>query len=212
MTDHGGDGNDVGQRLLRLTRDPLLFRALVMLNDGSATTDDVAEALGVSAETAGKCIDSLLAEGFIELAGEALRGGTPKASYRARVRSLWSDEQWAAISVAERRRLIAWTVDWVQAELLEAVEAGTVEARADSHMSRNVAFVDERGWRELTRIQREALEASFVAQAESAERLAESGEHGVPVLSAMFCCELPPRLGGPPTGGPASPGAPPSAA
>lgn len=211
MTNHGGDEDEVGQQLLRLTQEPALFRTLVTFNDGPATVDDVAEALGVSEETATQYVDRLLAEGFIGLAGEALRGGVLKAIYKAKIRTLWSDEEWAAISVAERRRLTTWTVDWVHAELLEAIEAGTVEARVDSHTSRNVAFVDEQGWRELTRIQREALEASFAVQAESAERLAESGESGVPVLSAMFCCELPSRSAVAPMGL-VPPGGPPSGA
>jgi hypothetical protein len=59
------------------------------------------------------------------------------------------------------------------------------------HSSRAVSVVDERGWQELTRIQSEALEASFAVQAESAERLAESGEDGITVMSAMLCFEMP---------------------
>lgn len=198
MTNHGGDEEERSRRLLRLTEEPVLFRTLVMLNDGPATVEEVAEALRVGTEAATRCIDTLVAEGFVEPAGEALQGGTVGTIYRARVRTLWSDEEWAAISLRDRQRLSAWTVDWVHADLLEAIEAGTVEARPDSHISRNVAVVDERGWRELTRIQREALEASFAVQAESAERLAESGEDGMAVLSAMFCCELPPRTAGRP--------------
>jgi len=162
-----------------------------MFNDRSATVDDVAEALELRADVAAGHIDELLKEGLIELAGEPPQGGAVKARYRAVVRTLWSDEEWAMLSAAERKRLTAWTVDWIYGELRDAIEAGTFDARADSHFSRNVALVDEQGWRELTRIQEEALEASFAVQAASAERLAERGKTGVMVLSAMFCCELP---------------------
>lgn len=191
MTDHGGDEVGIGERLRRLTTKPVRFRAMVMLNDRSATVDDVAEALNLSADAAAQHLDKLLDEGLIELAGETLRGGTVKPRYRAAVKTLWGDEEWAEIGAAERQRLTAWTVEWIYAELREAIEAGTMSARADTFVSRNVSFVDERGWQELTRIHVEALEASFRVHAASAERLAERGEEGFPVLSAMFCCELP---------------------
>ena len=78
----------------------------------------------------------------------------------------------------------------IVADAEESLEAKVFNRRVDSHASRTVSVVDERGWRELTRIQSEALEASFAVQAESAERLAESGEEGITVLSALLCFEI----------------------
>jgi DNA-binding transcriptional ArsR family regulator len=195
LANHGGDEVEMGQRLMRLTAEPVRFRALVLLNDRPATAGEVAEALELSTDAANRHLDKLLEEDLIALAGEVLRSGAVEPRYRAVVRTLWKDEEWAALSAAERQRLTAWTVEWIFTELREAIDAGTVTARADSHISRNVALVDEQGWRELTRMQEEALEASFAVHAASAERLAERGEGGMPVISAMFCCELPPRLG-----------------
>jgi DNA-binding transcriptional ArsR family regulator len=186
---------DIGQRLLRLTTEPIGFRVLVLLNDRSATVGEVAEALELSTDAIAWHLDKLRDEGLIELVGEVLRSGAVEPRYRASVRTLWSDEEWATLSMDERQRLTAWTVEWIHGEIREAVDAGTFSARPDSHISRNVSFVDEQGWRELTRIQEEALEASFVVHAASTERLAEKGEPGIPVLSAMLCCELPPRRG-----------------
>jgi DNA-binding transcriptional ArsR family regulator len=193
LANQGDDEVDIGQRLLRLTTEPTSFRVLVLLNDCSATAAEVAEALELSTDGAAWHLDKLRDEGLIELVGEVLRSGAVEPRYRASVRTLWSDEEWATLSMDERRRLTAWTVEWIYRELREAVDTGTFSARADSHASRNVAFVDEQGWRELTRIQEEALEASFHIHAASAERLAEKGHPGFPVLSAMFCCELPPH-------------------
>ena len=107
------------------------------------------------------------------------------------VRALWSNEEWASLSDEERGQLFACIVTAITADAGESLESGTFGARADSHASRTVSVVDERGWRELTRIQDEALEASFAVQAASAERLAESGEDGITVMSAMLCCEMP---------------------
>ena len=81
----------------------------------------------------------------------------------------------------------------INADIRKAFEAGTFEAREDRHISRVVSPVDEQGWRELIQIQEDALKASFAVHAASAERLAESGEEGLAAMSAMICCELPPR-------------------
>ena len=97
------------------------------------------------------------------------------------------------LSVEERRQLSAWLVKMIASRRRSRRSRhGRFTARDDSHASRTVSVVDERGWDELMRIQSEALEACFRVQAESAERLAESGEDGIRVLSAMLCFEMPP--------------------
>ncbi len=83
----------------------------------------------------------------------------------------------------------------IDADVREAAESGTFVDRDDSHASRTVAMVDEQGWEELRDIHADALNAVLAVQAASAERLAEKDDPGFPVLSAMFCCELPPRGG-----------------
>ena len=97
----------------------------------------------------------------------------------------------AELSEEEQRRLALWILGLVEADFAAAVERGTFTAREDSHVTRTVSLVDERGWRELTRIKQEALDGVFAVQAASAERLAETGEGGIPAMSAIFCVELP---------------------
>ncbi len=110
---------------------------------------------------------------------------------QAQRREVMDDEEVAALSAEERQRLFAWVVQLINADIAAAVAAGTFDSRDDGHASRTISIVDEQGWRELARIQAEALEASFEVQAESAERLAESGGAAITAMSAMICCELP---------------------
>jgi hypothetical protein len=112
-------------------------------------------------------------------------------SSRAADHAIWSDEELADLSVAERKRLLVWIVETIEADVGEALASGTFLARGDAHAIRNVLQVDERGWRELSQIHLDALDSVLKIQAASAERLAESGETGVPALAASFCCELP---------------------
>ncbi len=117
------------------------------------------------------------------------------ADLRPQLGKVWSDAEWAELSHRERRRLSAWIVHLIGSDAAEALEAGGFDERTDGHASRTVSVVDEQGWRELARIQEEALETVLAIKAASAERLAESGEDGTVAVSAMLCFELPRQSG-----------------
>jgi hypothetical protein len=86
---------------------------------------------------------------------------------------------------------MTWIVDMIESDARAAIEQDIISLRQDSHASRTVSLVDERGWSELTRIKQEALDDIFEVQAASAERLAETGEEGIRAMSALLCFELP---------------------
>jgi hypothetical protein len=191
----GKAGKDIGidQRIVRLASDTVRHSALNLLNERSADTGEVAAHLELSPEEANKLLGAMVASGLIEVINETPRRGVVKPRYRAVVKALWSDEEWAALSLEERRRLSAWVVQMINSDIAEAMKAGTFDARPDRHSTRTISLLDEQGWRDIVRIHAETLETSFAIQAESAERLAESGEEGISVLSVMICCELPLR-------------------
>jgi DNA-binding transcriptional ArsR family regulator len=185
-----GSEAGIDQRLVDLASDSVRLRALVVLNERTAEAAELAGKLGIDADAMSSHLEKMRDQGLIELVDDAPRAGAVERRYRASVRALWSNEEWATLSPEDRRHLSAWIVEMIAADADLALEAGTFTARTDSHASRTVSAVDERGWQELTRIQNEALEACFAAQAASAERLAESGEDGIRVMSAMLCFEM----------------------
>jgi DNA-binding transcriptional ArsR family regulator len=186
-------GSEVGidQRLVDLASDSVRRDALVALNEGTADATGLARRLGVDVPTMTSHLQKMRDQGLIEVVDRPPGPGSAEPGYRALVRALWSSEEWASLSLEERRKLSGWIVKMIVADGEEALESGTFSERTDSHASRTVSVVDEHGWGELTRIQNEALEASFAVQAASAERLAESGEDGIRVMSAMLCFEMP---------------------
>jgi DNA-binding transcriptional ArsR family regulator len=183
----------IDRRLIRLASDPVRLQALTLLNERSAGASEVAEALDVSRSIAGRHLDAMHDAGLIEVVGEVLNRGTVEPRYRALVRTLWDEDEWAEFSREEQKRLTGWIIDMIDSDARDAVEQGTFTGRQDSHASRTVGMVDEQGWEELARIHGDALQAVFAVEAASAERLAEKGDRGFPALSAMLCCELPPR-------------------
>lgn len=184
-------GKDIwtDQRLLRRASDPVHIEALLMIGEGPASAGAVAEHLGIDRGEAAAHLEQMRKLGLIEVIDSGQGGNEPR--YRALVRSMWKNDEWARLSHEERNRLITWTLGVIDADAREALASGSFAERVDSHISRSVSVVDERGWRELCRIQEEALEEIFAVEAASNERLAERGKQGVSVMSAMLCCELP---------------------
>lgn len=186
----------IDRRLMRIASDPVRLQALTFLNERSAGASEVAAELEVSLSTAGRHLDAMHDAGLIEVVGEVLTKGAVEPRYRALIRTLWDDEEWALFNEEEQKRLTGWIVDMVSADAREAIEKGTYTRRQDAHASRTTPVVDEQGWQELIRILDDALQAVFAVEAASAERLAESGESGFRALTAMLCCEMPPLEGG----------------
>jgi DNA-binding transcriptional ArsR family regulator len=184
----------IDRRLIRLASDPVRLGVLTLLNERSAGAGEVAAALDMDRSAAGRHLDAMRDAGLIEVVGEVLNGGVVEPRYRAQVRVLWDDEEWEALGQEEQRRLTAWILGMIDADAQAAIEQGTFSSRKDTHTSRTVSLVDEQGWSELTRIKQQALEGIFEVQAASAERLAETGEEGFPVMSALLCFELPREL------------------
>lgn len=188
-----GEQIGIDQRLLRLVSEPVRLKTLVILNERTAGVSELAEELGIGVGDAARQLAQMQEAGVIEVVGEVLGRDAIEPCYRALVRVLWDDEEWAELGLAERRRLSAWIMQMINVDICEALETGSFDMRLDAHISRMVCAVDEQGWRDLSRIKAEALKSIFAVEAASAERLAESGEEGVRVLSAMICSELPQR-------------------
>jgi DNA-binding transcriptional ArsR family regulator len=192
LANRDGDEIKVDAWLERFGADLARLNVLVLLTDGPAGASEVAEKFAMSSAEAGRHLEALLDAGFAKVVGEALHQGRTEPRYRAAIRVLWTDDELAKFSDAEQLRLLSWIVRMVNADLDEAMKAGTF-AREDSHAIRLVLQVDEQGWRELSRIHTDAFEAVLSVQEACKERLAESGEEGVPALSAVFSAELPQR-------------------
>jgi IclR helix-turn-helix domain len=182
----------IDRRLVQLASNPVGMRALELLAGRTASPKEIATTLGLSLASAHEQVTELQRLGLIELAGQRTASGEVEGVYRAIAIPMWSNEESSQLSLQERQHLAAWIAQMIGLDVIEALNAGTFSTSPDTHASRTRFVVDAQGWRELNRIQDEALDASFAVQAASAERLAESGEEGVHVMGAMLTVEMPP--------------------
>jgi hypothetical protein len=73
----------------------------------------------------------------------------------------------------------------------EALEAGTMDNRGDSHLSHTPMNVDEKGWNDVRNLMDGALERILEIKVEAMMRLRKSGEEGIPTVVNLGHFEVP---------------------
>jgi hypothetical protein len=183
----------VDEQLNRLLKNPAQLAALVFLLDGPASKSDVAKELGVPVKKADYDVRQLDRMGLVEPVGTELRRGIQTTIFRAVMRPIWSNAEWAELSQDERERYVLWTYQLVLRDTVTAWYAKTFQARVESHSSRSPLRVDEQGWIRLNEILDTALKDASEVEVESVERarLANDESKLLNVRAAMFCFEMP---------------------
>jgi hypothetical protein len=73
----------------------------------------------------------------------------------------------------------------------EALEAGTLDARGDSHLSHTPMNLDQKGWNDLRNLMDGALERILEIKVEAMMRLRTSGEEPIPTVANLGHFEVP---------------------
>jgi hypothetical protein len=100
----------------------------------------------------------------------------------------FDDEMWMQIPEQIRSTFSGETLKQLTDSLAEALEAGSFDAR-NRHLSRTWLRLDERGWKELTRLLRRTLDRVQAIQESSAERCDEQSAEAICVEMAMVAFE-----------------------
>lgn len=171
-----------------------MLEAFVALIEKPASPSDIAELLKIKLSKAVYSLEQLEKMNLIEEIGTEERRGQLAHIYRAVMRPIWKIEEWEELGQDERERFVAWVLQLFLRDVARAWTARTFQARVDTHTSRSLLRVDEQGWRDVKRIQDEALAAFHEIEVESVDRLHEAGDSADLILAraAMFLIEMPP--------------------
>lgn len=183
--------------LVRVAAHRLRVQALWILIERPASPKELAAELETPVGNMSYHVRELEQLGLIELVEEKPRRGAVEHFFRAIRRPLLTGEDWSRLGPGKRERISTWVFQLILADAARAFEAGTFDSRDDRHLSHDLLHLDEQGWRELTELQDAALARTLAIKAESAERLAASGEAGVHASVALACFEVPPPCGAP---------------
>jgi DNA-binding transcriptional ArsR family regulator len=164
----------VDQRLVRAIGHPLRLRLLTIFNERVASPSDLAAELGEPIGNVSYHTRILARLGCIELVKTKQVRGAVEHYYRAIVRPVFKDEDWAGLPKSIRKSLAGA----VLAEIADDVSAAATEGgfdREEVHLARTPVVLDQRGWQELNELLQEVGDKALDIQAESAARLQSDG-------------------------------------
>lgn len=181
----------ITQQLAKALAHPLRVRILTSLHKGISSPNQLAQELGEPLGNVSYHVKTLLEYDCVELVKTEPRRGAVEHFYRATERAFFSDEEWAKVPASARKGISGVTLQSIGQDATEALIAGSINARTDTHLTHTPLLVDETGWEEVTALLAEAQSRAIEIQQESADRLAEAKTEPISTKLAILHFESP---------------------
>jgi len=181
----------ITQQLAKALAHPLRVRILTSLHKGISSPNQLAQELGEPLGNVSYHVKTLLEYDCVELVKTEPRRGAVEHFYRATERAFFSDEDWAKVPASARKGISGVTLQSIGQDATEALIAGTINARTDSHLTHTPLLIDQTGWDELTTLLAETQSRAVEIQQEAADRLAEAKTEPIATKLAILHFESP---------------------
>jgi DNA-binding transcriptional ArsR family regulator len=169
----------IDPKLAKALAHPLRVQLLNILNERVSSPNQLSKELSEPLGNVSYHVKVLLEYDCVELVKREPRRGAIEHFYRATKRPFFNDPEWMTLPASAQRGISNTILQAIGKDVAQALAAGTVTEREDSHLSRTPMVVDERGWAEVTSLLKETLDRALEIQAEATERLSGSGEEGI---------------------------------
>jgi DNA-binding transcriptional ArsR family regulator len=188
-------------RMAKLFADPLRIRIVSELTMRPMSPKEFYEEFGGgSLSRVSRHFKVLFEYDWIELVEEksgGARRGAIEHFYRATEPAVFDEANWGDLPETIKER-VTWQVFATYVEQFkEALEAGTIDARPERHLTWSPALYDELGLKRILAKTMELYEFIGEEQTASNERMAESGEEPIPLIVALSVFETPSRTNQP---------------
>jgi DNA-binding transcriptional ArsR family regulator len=174
---------ELDEALLKAISHPLRHRLLGLLDDRTASPNELARELGLPLGRVSYHIRLLADLGVIELVRTEPRRGALEHFYRAVTRGWFSEEDWQRLPRAARRGIVGQSLQRIFSDVTAAVDAGGFDGPVSQVKSTSLEL-DERGLEELSEVLASTAERVKAINAESADRRA--GVDGVTTELALL--------------------------
>ena len=185
------DRTAIGHQMARAFAHPLRARALIILSRKVASPKQIADELGEPIGKVSYHIRDLRDNGMIELVRTDGKRGGVQHFYRATRLAVIDRDEMDSQDASERANSSAVVLNLMFSDVGTALDRGTFDARPERVLARYHALVDRQGWDELSELYTNMVYRSIEIHEESAERLAESGEEGIPAAMHTLVFEMP---------------------
>lgn len=182
----------IDPKLAKALAHPLRVQILGILNERVASPNQLSKELHEPLGNVSYHVKVLLDYDCAELVKKEARRGAIEHFYRATQRAYFNDPEWMALPFSAKRSISRAILERIGQDAAEALAAGTMTEREDTHLSQTPMIVDEQGWQEVTVLLNETLDRVLGIQAEAAGRLAENGEEGMNTKVEIMHFKSPP--------------------
>jgi len=176
----------VDQKLVKALAHPLRVEILTILNERMASPNELSKELDEGLSQVSYHVKVLKDFDCIEMVKTEPRRGAVEHYYRATSRAYLTDRDWRNLPNSIKPGLSAAGLKMIVDDVVGAVNGGTFNARDDAHMSWTPGVVDQQGWEESVDLVNDTLTQIIEIHADSAKRLAKSGEEGIPASVVLM--------------------------
>src|SRR5687768_10164368 len=185
----------VDQRLVRAIGHPLRLRLLTIFNERVASPSDLAAELGEPIGNVSYHTRILARLGCVELVKTKQVRGAVEHYYRAVVRPVFSDDDWAELPPSIRKSLAGAVLTEIADDMGASANEGGFD-RDEVHLSRTTLTLDQQGWQDLNEAMQELAEQALEIQGQSAARLhADGTQDSEGAVLALMLFEPPTKQG-----------------
>jgi DNA-binding transcriptional ArsR family regulator len=182
----------ITQQLAKALAHPLRVRILTSLHRGVSSPNQLSQELGEPLGNVSYHVKTLLEYDCVELVKTEPRRGAVEHFYRATERAFFSASDWEKIPASARKGICGSILETVGRDATEAMIAGTIDNRSESHVSRTPLLLDDKGWSDVTELLEDALNKAIEIQEEAATRLSDEKSDSVSTVMAILHFEAPP--------------------
>ena len=179
-------GTGVDQRLVKALAHPLRVEILTILNERMASPNELSKELEEGLSQVSYHVKVLKDFECIEMVKTEPRRGAVEHYYRATSRAFLTDSDWQSLPESVKPGVSASSIQMIIDDVVGALTGGTFDARDDRHLSWTPGVVDQQGWEDAVDLANETLDRVLAIHAESAKRLAKSGEEGIPATMVVM--------------------------
>jgi DNA-binding transcriptional ArsR family regulator len=176
----------IDPRLIKALSHPMREHALAVFNERTASTTDIGREINLDVPAFYHHIETLEKLGFLERVESRRRRGALEHFFQAKATLLIRDGEWRKVPASVRSDLIIDQIQSLLDDIAGAARNGAFATSTGTHASWLPGVFDKLGWEEVMALMNEMLSRMMAIRKRSRERIALTGEPGIPATVALL--------------------------